>query len=128
VTNEKAPPDDEGKQSGQEGGSSAALAWNRPTPADPIGRQQTQPYGDEIFLEIKKTHRVPMTVAFKPGLDIDLEGQVDDRADERGRHVKNDDCIGERRRRYGAEASEKGPRPRSRRRPCRERLVSDRAQ
>jgi hypothetical protein len=80
MADEKTPPHDESEDGGQGGSCSPGLIDDWPTPADPVGRQQAQAYGDEILLEVEETHRPPIMIAFQRRLDIDLEGQVDDGA------------------------------------------------
>ena len=70
---------------------SSARGW---LPANPIGRQQRQPDGDEMLLEIKETERLPMAGALQIGPDVDAEVQVDGSAEQRGNHIQNDDGIG----------------------------------
>src|SRR5215475_6603634 len=72
-----------------------AAAINRLTPTGPVCGQQTQAYRGEILLEVKETQRMPMAIAFQTWLNIDLEIQVDDRAEQPGDHIQDDDGIGE---------------------------------
>src|SRR5208282_6072687 len=87
-----------------------------------------QAYGDKILLEVEETHCMPMTIALQVGLDIDFEAQVDHRAEQRGGHIQKDNGVGERRRRDRAKAAEERACWRTRRRPCRQRLMRDRAE
>src|SRR5215475_10025901 len=75
-------------------------------PTEPVWGKQTQAYGDEIFLEVKVTHRMPVAVAFQVGLNIDLEIQVDDRSEQRGDQVQDDHGIRKARARYRAKPTE----------------------
>src|SRR6266404_7328427 len=63
VTNQEAPPDDESKDGGQGSARQGGLVCARPPPANPIGRQQSQPDGDEILLEIQEAQGLPVTTA-----------------------------------------------------------------
>ena len=57
---------------------------------------------------------MPMAIAFKVGLNIDLEIQVDDRTEQPGDQIQNDHGIGKGRARYRAKPTEErkrlGPR------------------
>ena len=76
VTDQKAPPDDEGKDQGQGGRRSRGFVGSLLSPTNPIGGQHCQPDGDEMLLEIKNTKRRPMSGALQVGPDMDAEWQV----------------------------------------------------
>src|SRR5215813_1492559 len=128
VTDEEAPPNNKPKDGGQGHLSPAALIGKRPTPAYPICRQQAQADRNEILLQIEKTERVPVTIAFQVGLDVNLEVQVDDRPKQCGAHIETNDGIGVSGWLHRAEAAEEGTRMGGRWCPCRQRLVRDRAE
>src|SRR5262249_57954353 len=95
VSDQKAPPDDEGKDQGQGGRRSGRLVDSLLSPTNPIGRQQRQSDGDEMLFEVKETKRLPMAGALQVGPDIDAEWQVQDRAQQRGDRIEDDDGVGE---------------------------------
>src|SRR6185312_15473878 len=100
VANEKRKPDNEREEHGQCSPHQSVLTINWPTPAEPVCGKQTQAYGDEIFLEVEVSHRMPMAIALQAGLNIDLEIQVDDRTEQPGDQIQNDHGIGKGRARY----------------------------
>jgi len=102
------------------------LTINWPTPAEPVCGKQTQAYGDEIFLEVEVSHRMPMAIALQAGLNIDLEIQVDDRTEQPGDQIQNDHAIGKGRARYRAKPTEEGKRLGPRRCARRQCLMRDR--
>src|SRR4030095_9408124 len=60
VAGEKAPPDDEGDDRGQDCARSDGLVVARAAPADPVARQKCRPDGDEVLLEIEKAKYFPV--------------------------------------------------------------------
>src|SRR5262245_21510599 len=80
VSDQKAPPDDEGKDRGHGGSRSRGFLRARLPPANPVSRQECQPDSDEMFLEVEKAERRPVTGAFQLGSDVDAEIQVHDPA------------------------------------------------
>jgi hypothetical protein len=91
VTDEEAPPNGKPDDRGEDRCRPTSLIGKRPTPADPICRQQAQADRDEILLEVEETERVPVTIAFEIGLNVDLEVQVDDRSEQCGAQIQTDD-------------------------------------
>ena len=73
MTDQKAPPDDEGKDRGQRGARSRGFAGTRLPPANPVGRQQRQPDGDEMLLDVEEAEGLPVSSALQLGPDIDAE-------------------------------------------------------
>ena len=73
VSDQKAPPDDEGKDQGQGGRRSGRFVGSLLPPTNPIGRQQRQSDGDEMLLEVKEAQRLPMAGALQVGPDIGAE-------------------------------------------------------
>ena len=63
-------------------------------PTNPIGRQQRQPDGNEMLLEIKETERLPMAGALQTGPDVDAEVQVEGSTKQCGNHIEHDDRVG----------------------------------
>jgi hypothetical protein len=106
VTNEEGPPDDECKEQSQGSAYMIAATINRLTPTRPVCGEHTQAYGGEILLEIKETQRMPMVIAFQTWLNVDLKIQVDDRAEQPGGQIQNDDSIGETRTSHRAKPAE----------------------
>ena len=75
MTDDEAPPDNEGPDSGQGGARSSGLIDKRPAPTGPVSGQQAQAYGDKILLEVEETQRMPMAIALQIRLDVDLEAR-----------------------------------------------------
>ena len=48
-----------------------------------------------MLLEVKEAKRLPMAGALQVGPDIGAEWQVQDRAQQRGDRIQNDDGVGE---------------------------------
>src|SRR5262249_13118656 len=84
--------------------------------------------GGEILLEIKETQRMPMVIAFQTWLNIDLEIQVDDSAEQPRDHIQNDDCIREACTSHCAKPVEERIRLRPGRRACCQCLMRDGAE
>jgi hypothetical protein len=106
VTNEEGPPDDECKEQSQGSPYLIAATINRLMPTGPVCGQHTQAYGREILLQIKETQCMPMVIAFQTWLNVDLEIQVDDRAEQPGNQIQDDDSIGETRTSHRAKPTE----------------------
>src|SRR6476646_3969439 len=80
VSDQKAPPDDEGKDRGHGGSRSRGFVGTRLPPTNPVGRKECQPDSDEMFLEVEEAERRPVAGALQPGSDVDAEVQVHDPA------------------------------------------------
>src|SRR5215472_16819802 len=128
VTDEEAPPNNERQNGGQGRGYAVAFNGKRLTPAYPICWQQAEADRNEILLEIEETERMPVTIAFQVGLNVNLEVEIDDRPKQCSAQVQTNDGIGVPGRLHGAEASKEGTRIGARGCPCRQRLVRDRAE
>jgi hypothetical protein len=128
VTDQKAPPDDEGKDRSQRGARSRGFIYARLPPANPVGRQQCQPDGDEMLLEVEEAEDLPVTSALQVWPDVDAKVQIHDPAQQSGDRIQNDDGAGERGGRHGAKTAEERTGPGARRRPGRQGLVRDRAE
>src|SRR5215510_503965 len=87
------------------------MIGKRLSPAEPVCRQYAQADSNEVLLEIEKTQRVPMSIALQKGLNVGLEGHVDDRSEERRKQVQDNDRIGESARGHRTKAAEEGKRP-----------------
>src|SRR4029077_193814 len=87
VSDQKAPPDDEGKDQGKRGRHSGRFVVWLLSPTNPIGRQPRQSDGDEVLLEIEDTERWPMAGSLQVGPNIDAEWQIQDRAQKRGDRI-----------------------------------------
>ena len=84
-----------------DGSHSAGFTGKRPPPINPVRRQQSQANGNEELLEVEEANRRPVAVALQHGPDFSPEVQVNDRPQQRGGQVQNDDGIGERHRLSG---------------------------
>src|SRR5215472_14203133 len=128
VADEKAPPNNERENDGQGRRCPITFIGKWLTPAYPICWQQAEADRNEILLEIEETERVPVTIAFQVGLNVNLEVKIDDRPKQCSAQVQTNDGIGVPGRLHGAEASKEGTRIGARGCPCRQRLVRDRAE
>src|SRR6476660_3485105 len=80
MSDQKAPPDDEGKDRGQGGSRSRGFVGTRLPPANPVSRQECQPDRDEMLLEVEEAERRPLAGALQLGPDVDAKVQVQDSA------------------------------------------------
>src|SRR5580765_8052104 len=71
VSDQKAPPDDEGKDERHGRSRSRGFVGTRPPPANPVSRQECQPDGDEMLLEVEEAERRPVAGAVQLGPDVD---------------------------------------------------------
>jgi hypothetical protein len=110
VTDEKAPPNNKPKDRGQSRRCPAALIGMRPPPTYPICWQQAEADCSEILLKIEKAESMPVTVAFQIRLNVNFEVQVDDRPEQRGAQVQNNDGVCVPGWLHGAEATKEGMR------------------
>jgi hypothetical protein len=94
VSDQKAPPDDEGKDQGQGGRRSGRFVGSLLSPTNPIGWQQRQSDGDEMLFEVKETKRLPMAGVLQIRPDVDAEVHVEGSAEQRGNQIENDDRVG----------------------------------
>jgi hypothetical protein len=96
VSDEKAPPDDEGKDQGQGGGGRlGGFVGILLLPTNPVGRRQRQPDGDEMLLKIEESKGLPMAGALQSRSNGNAETQVHDSTQQRAHRIQNDDRVGE---------------------------------
>ena len=81
-----------------------------------------------MLFNVEEAEGLPVAGALQVGPDVDAEVQVHDPAQQRGDRIQNDDGIGERGGRHGAEAAEERTGPRASPAPSRQGLVRDRAE
>ena len=128
MTDQEAPPDDDGEDRGQGRAGPPRFARQGSPPAEPVGRQQGKPDRDEMLLDVEKAERIEMTRLLQRGPDVDTEVQIDGGAQHGRDHVEQHDRIGERGWPDSAEAPEERAGPRARRNPRRQCLVGDGAE
>src|SRR5262249_25443113 len=128
VTDEEAPPNNERQNGGQGRRCPVAFIGKWLTPAYPICWQQAEADRNEILLEIEETERVPVTIAFQIGLNVNLEVEIDDRPKQCGANVQTTDAMGVPGGWNGGKAPEKRRRRGARRCPRRKRLGRDRTE
>ena len=76
MTNQKAPPDNERKESGQGGARPRGFIDKGSPPADPIRGEYCCANGNEILFEIEEANSLPATVELKFRFDVDLEVEI----------------------------------------------------
>src|SRR5271154_4540609 len=96
VSDEKIPPDDEPQEGRQNSARPYLGVCPRPTPANPIGREQCQTDRTEMLFDVEEAERRPVAVALKCGLNVDAEVPVDDGSQCKSGHVQKDNGVGER--------------------------------
>ena len=95
VSDQKTPPDGEGKDRRQSGRCSGRFVGTLLLPTNPIGRQQRESDGNEMLFEVKEAKRLPLASTLQVGPDIGAEWQVQDRAQQRRADIQNDDGVDE---------------------------------
>src|SRR5262245_35861188 len=95
MSDQKTPPDDEGKDRGHGNSRSRGFVSTRLPPAHPVRQQECQPDRDEMLLEVEQAERRPLAGALQLGSDVDAEVQVHDPAQQCRDSVQNDDGVSE---------------------------------
>src|SRR4051812_12186335 len=91
VPDQEPPPDDKSQDRRQGRAGLGGFSRKRLASTYPVSRQQCQPNGDEMLLDVEQAKDFPMPAPFQMGPDIDAERQVDDGAEQRRGAVENDD-------------------------------------
>ena len=73
MTDQKAPPDDQGKDRSQRGAGPRGFISTSAPPANPVSRQQCQPDGDKMLFNVEEAEGLPVAGALQVGPDVDAE-------------------------------------------------------